>query len=247
MFLSPLAQQSRVVQQVLTCRTGLEQSTEALQALTENYSDISSLLSNTRSLLSTLVRSQKSDTWYLETAFYVLVGTIIWLIFRRFLYGPLWWLVWLPLKLFFRASGAGLGALGILGASGVASTTTGRPPLIEKPSATGGFPTWASTAQAPRIVVGGGRKNPSDLSDTRTDTPSIRPSMTDDIAKAIEKANEQPRTATQPEESPGTGNPEKPAESDAKGGQQAARNPKKRMWEEDKEAKKQEERAKDEL
>ena len=232
---------------MLTYRTGLEQSTETLQALTENYSDISSLLSNSRSLLSTLVRSQKSDTWYLETAFYVLVGTIIWLIFRRFLYGPLWWLVWLPLKLFFRASGAGLGALGILGASGVASTTRGRPTLIEKPSATGDFPTWASTAQAPRIVVGGGRKDPSDLYDTRTDTPSIRPSMTDDIAKAIEKANEQPSAASRPKESAETGKSQKSAESDGKDGQQGSRNPKKRMWEEDKEAKKQEEQAKDEL
>ena len=49
--------------------------------------------------MSSLLRSQKSDTWYLETAFYILIGTISWLIFRRLLYGPLWWIIWLPLKI----------------------------------------------------------------------------------------------------------------------------------------------------
>ena len=77
----------------------LEQSTAALADLGEHYTNLDTLLANSRSLLSSLVRSQKSDTWYLETAFYILVTTIIWLVFRRFLYGPLWWFVWLPLKL----------------------------------------------------------------------------------------------------------------------------------------------------
>ncbi|KAH1487398.1 hypothetical protein LV164_002744 [Aspergillus fumigatus] len=91
----------------------LEQSTAALSSLSESYTDLDSLLSSSRDLIGSLLRSQKSDTWYLETAFYILVGTISWLIFRRILYGPLWWLVWLPIKLIARSAFAILGTVGI--------------------------------------------------------------------------------------------------------------------------------------
>ncbi|OCK79342.1 Sec20-domain-containing protein [Lepidopterella palustris CBS 459.81] len=77
----------------------LDQSTAALVELGEHYTNLDTLLSNSRTLLSSLLRSQKSDTWYLETTFYILITTIIWLVFRRLLYGPLWWFIWLPLKL----------------------------------------------------------------------------------------------------------------------------------------------------
>ncbi|PYH35758.1 putative protein transport membrane glycoprotein Sec20 [Aspergillus neoniger CBS 115656] len=91
----------------------LEQSTAALSSLSESYTDLDSLISSSRNLIGSLLRSQKSDTWYLETAFYILVGTIIWLVFRRILYGPLWWLVWLPIRLFARFTFAILGVVGI--------------------------------------------------------------------------------------------------------------------------------------
>jgi hypothetical protein len=95
--------------------------------LSESYSSLDTLLANSRSLASSLLRSQKSDTWYLETAFYILVGTISWLVFRRVLYGPMWWLVWLPVKFAMRFVFAIPGAVGIskgsneLAASSVAS------------------------------------------------------------------------------------------------------------------------------
>ncbi|KAF7717516.1 Uncharacterized protein PECH_002248 [Penicillium ucsense] len=91
----------------------LEQSTAAISSLSESYSSLDTLLANSRSLANSLLRSQKSDTWYLETAFYILVGTISWLIFRRILYGPMWWLVWLPVKLSMRFMLMVLGALGM--------------------------------------------------------------------------------------------------------------------------------------
>ena len=81
--------------------------------MSESYTDLDSLISSSRNLIGSLLRSQKSDTWYLETAFYILIGTIVWLVFRRILYGPLWWLVWLPLRLFARFTFAILGAVGI--------------------------------------------------------------------------------------------------------------------------------------
>ncbi|OOQ81733.1 syntaxin [Penicillium brasilianum] len=108
----------------------LEQSTAAISSLSESYTSLDTLLANSRSLANSLLRSQKSDTWYLETAFYILVGTISWLVFRRVLYGPMWWLVWLPFKFAMRFVFAILGAVGIskgsneLASSSVASDIT---------------------------------------------------------------------------------------------------------------------------
>lgn len=77
----------------------LDESQDALKGLAESYGGTSDLLKNSRSLVGQLVRSNKSDTWYLQTAFYMLAITIAWLVFRRLLYGPLWWLVWQPIRL----------------------------------------------------------------------------------------------------------------------------------------------------
>lgn len=82
----------------------LKESTEALAMLSENYSSLDTMLSSSRALLGTLLKSKKTDTWYLQSAFYLLVVTVGWLIFRRLLWGPTWWLVWLPLKLLFRTA-----------------------------------------------------------------------------------------------------------------------------------------------
>ncbi|RAL12285.1 putative protein transport membrane glycoprotein Sec20 [Aspergillus homomorphus CBS 101889] len=105
----------------------LEQSTAALSSLSESYTDLDSLLSSSRNLVGSLLRSQKSDTWYLETAFYILLGTITWLIFRRILYGPLWWLVWLPVRLLARFTFAILSVVGITSTAVQASDTATAP------------------------------------------------------------------------------------------------------------------------
>ena len=88
----------------------LTESSVALKQLNESYSSLDSMLASSRDLLGTLLRSQKSDTWYLQTAMYMLLATAAWLFFRRILYGPMWWLVWLPLRVLFgigkRAGGA---------------------------------------------------------------------------------------------------------------------------------------------
>ena len=54
----------------------LKESSAALSQLSDNYMSLDSVLANTKSILGTLMKSQKSDTWYLETAFYILVATI---------------------------------------------------------------------------------------------------------------------------------------------------------------------------
>ncbi|RYC60441.1 hypothetical protein CHU98_g5758 [Xylaria longipes] len=91
----------------------LKESTEALAQLSQNYSSLDTILSSSRALLGTLLKSQKTDTWYLQSAFYLLVVTVGWLFFRRLLWGPTWWLVWLPLKLLFRTAYGVSGAVGL--------------------------------------------------------------------------------------------------------------------------------------
>jgi protein transport protein SEC20 len=77
----------------------LTESTAALAELNESYASLDGMLASSRNLLGTLLRSQKSDTWYLQTAFYMLVATGTWLVYRRLLYYPTWWLILLPLRL----------------------------------------------------------------------------------------------------------------------------------------------------
>ncbi|KAL7821724.1 Sec20 domain-containing protein [Trichoderma aethiopicum] len=111
-------------------RQTLSESSAALRKLDESYTSLDGMLASSRDLLGTLLRSQKSDTWYLQTALYMLMVTGAWLVFRRLLYGPLWWLVWLPLRVVFgvgtRAgsavmhSGGGRGGGGGPGQSGTA-------------------------------------------------------------------------------------------------------------------------------
>ncbi|KAL3492508.1 hypothetical protein BJX62DRAFT_224486 [Aspergillus germanicus] len=108
----------------------LEQSSAALSTLSESYSGLDTLLTSSRNLVGSLLRSQKSDTWYLETAFYILVGTILWLVFRRLLYGPLWWIVWLPFKLILRSVFGVSAAVGIAGNAVQSSATTATTDII---------------------------------------------------------------------------------------------------------------------
>ncbi|KAL2846935.1 P-loop containing nucleoside triphosphate hydrolase protein [Aspergillus pseudoustus] len=105
----------------------LEESSAALSTLGESYSGLDTLLTSSRNLVGSLLRSQKSDTWYLETAFYILIGTISWLVFRRLLYGPLWWIVWLPFKFILRS------VFGVSAAVGVASNAVQSSAAIAMP------------------------------------------------------------------------------------------------------------------
>jgi protein transport protein SEC20 len=137
----------------------LEQSTAALADLGEKYTDLNTLLSKSRSLVTTLLKSQKSDTWYLETTLYILITTVIWLIFRRWLYGPITWFIVWPLKLLFKVLFAVIPATGA--ASSTLSIPTAQQPstsLIVQPSATDRPPKRVvNTNQPPPYVrVGGG-------------------------------------------------------------------------------------------
>ncbi len=91
-LLSSNLSQSQFAQQTL------EESQEQMKSLGERYSGTTDLLKSSRGLVKTLIGSQKSDTWYLKTSLAVLMATLGWLVFRRILFGPLWWFVWMPGK-----------------------------------------------------------------------------------------------------------------------------------------------------
>ena len=150
---------------------GSENSTKNLATLSESYSNLDTLLSSSKSLVSTLIYSQKSDTWYLETAVYLIIATTGWLIFRRLIYGPGWWLVYLPLRQLWRVSlhifQIFLGTLSAAAAVARAQNKSITPSQssasispssssAQKPTGTGGIPRFPSDHVASSIRVGGG-------------------------------------------------------------------------------------------
>lgn len=186
----------------------LDQSTAELDELGERYSGIDSLLNNSKNLIGTLVKSQKSDTWYLETALYILIVTICWLFFRRILYGPLWWFAWLPTKflifkpfqfLIFKPFQYIFAAFGIVfGSKNSTSTTTAissvsRPPLRVQPSASGGIPRFnrnRDPMDRPNVPAGGGGTGAKARHEAVQD-PSPHDSLTQKIGQMVEDSKQQ--------------------------------------------------------
>jgi protein transport protein SEC20 len=200
----------------------LKESTAALAQLSETYSTLDTLLSSSRSLLGTLITSQKSDTWYLETAFYVLLTTVFWLIFRRLLYGPTWWLIWWPLKLLWK------GSMGILAAPGVrggSSVSTGVSSMAGQETASYGSAVSASTVGSGSPSINAGGKGNA-ASTKPTDAVEGEGSVSEQVGKIIDEGQ--------------SGQ----ADSRLKDGEG---NPKKRMWDAEKEAAQEPQRRKDEL
>jgi protein transport protein SEC20 len=170
-----------------------DQSTAALADLGEKYSDLGSVLGKSRELLGTLLRSQKSDTWYLETAFYLLIATLGWLVFRRILWGPFFllprflfrWLVWPPISIILSVVGLGGRSGGGLQQTGKLSTS--RPPLIVQPSAKRGsqprFPEGMS--QGVHVPVGGGGEG------AKAQHEQLQGEVSEDIGKMAEESERQ--------------------------------------------------------
>ncbi|KAL8674053.1 MAG: hypothetical protein Q9168_001540 [Polycauliona sp. 1 TL-2023] len=201
-----------------------------------SYTKLDTLLSSSRSLVSTLLHSQKSDTWYLESAFWILVVTIGWLVFRRILYGPGWWLLYLPITFVWQAAAfviqSFLGAFTYL--IGVSSTTKPSSsfdqvsvPILatarEQPSATGQIPTFPAGMSAPFVRVGGGGKGQPPPQKPQDD----RLTMSDAVGKMAERDPEAVASGSSKTEQVSEETllreraPDEPT------------NPKKRMWEED--------------
>ncbi|KAH6638373.1 Sec20-domain-containing protein [Boeremia exigua] len=225
----------------------LEESTAALADLGEKYADLNTLLANSRTLVTTLLKSTKSDTWYLETTFYILITTIIWLVFRRWLYGPLtWFLIW-PLKLVFRIV---FGVVGITTAAGASKSSSlavvsgSSTSLVVQPSATGGPPRRNFDPNAPPpnnyIRVGGGGRG------YHQGDPSPPGSVSQEVGKMAEQAQQQQQQQQQQPQAedvhpqlrenrqqPDDEGPVIRGDGTVLKESDKPRNPKKKMWEED--------------
>ncbi|KAF2723246.1 hypothetical protein K431DRAFT_283051 [Polychaeton citri CBS 116435] len=207
-LLSTELQRSRFAQETF------DQSTAALQQLGEQYDTLGSVLGKSRELLGTLLRSQKSDTWYLETAFYILLATLGWLFFRRILYGPffklplfLWnvllfllnWVAWKPILLFLQVTGVvTTRSAGARTTPGFAITSQSRPPLIVQQSATGRAPRIDNMAEHMPYKAGGvpagmgggnAKKRPEDVLGGQT---------SEQIGKMAEQSQNQDRQEAKP-------------------------------------------------
>ena len=215
----------------------LRESTMALDTLGETYSLVGTMLSSSKNLLGTLLRSQKSDTWYLETARNVLIATIVWLIFRRLLYGPLWWFTYAPLKavwfLFYQAW------VGVFAAVGLVRTSSGDMKVSSAVGAGGTIiPENSARAtvtgtDAPIINVGGESRS--------TGTPGEEESLLDRVGQLVDSKQSDESANVVGEE---IFTDETPSQEGQES--ETQRNPKKRMWEEEKEAPKEEQRRTDE-
>ncbi|KAL1896128.1 Protein transport protein sec20 [Sporothrix stenoceras] len=200
----------------------LAESSRALAELGDKYGgggstsaggggDIGSSLKSARTLVKGLVAAHKSDTWYLQTALYIVVATIGWLLFRRLLYGPLWLLVWWPLRTVF-GTAAWVGKTG----ASVAGAKQGVSSISESPLASV-VPSIATTSVAAEVHAT--ESAPSQA------TPSG--SLIAEVSRIIEES------ATASSAVP-TGEPGSASE------EAVQPNPKKRMWEEPVEAAKHE-------
>lgn len=221
-----------------------ENSTKDLATLSESYSNLDTLLSSSRSLVSSLIHSQKSDTWYLESAFYILAATIAWLVFRRLIYGPGWWLLYLPTKWLWRLSlfavqllvGSLSAVAGTVGAKNQSSALSHASEgiatsLAQKPTGTGKIPTFRPNSPAPSVKVGAGGQGAKMQQPEQPEQPSQEKdkSLSDEVGEMAEQSQKEQHIQ-----------PEKIVHTEGEGQGTVLRerredeppNPKKRVWEE---------------
>ncbi|KIW01775.1 uncharacterized protein PV09_06947, partial [Verruconis gallopava] len=159
----------------------LDSSTRELEQLNESYTDLDTMLKTSKGLVTQLMKSNKSDTWYLLTARTFLLVVLAWLVWRRLLWGPTWWFLWLPLKIMYMTLATILSAFG-LGRRLPDNSMVSRSSLRVMPSASQGPPVVLNGRQAPYIKVGrgGGASPPKD--------PSEEGSLSQKIGKMVENA-----------------------------------------------------------
>ncbi|KAF2675460.1 hypothetical protein BT63DRAFT_409545 [Microthyrium microscopicum] len=154
-----------------------DQSSEAIKNLSETYNDLDSLLSSSKTLVSTLVKSTKSDTWYLETSVYILLATISWLLFRRVFWYPFWLLVWLIIRPAYRMV---FGIFSIIGIGGASKS-------VAISSSLAGLPLENSIVATPSVIMPGQEKVVSQNANQETGEHPV----SDEIAAMADKSQEQ--------------------------------------------------------
>ncbi|OAP63612.1 hypothetical protein AYL99_02839 [Fonsecaea erecta] len=156
----------------------LEESQQALDSLTHSYAGTTDLLKASRGFVGQLVRSNKSDTWFLKSSFYILAATICWLFYRRILYGPMMLFIWWPLRIMWWVTLTSFGALGLGGKSDDVTSPAPIPSLtISMPGMNArGMPTHQSNIYFKSMELpakGGGRGPPPQIPQQNTPEQAI--------------------------------------------------------------------------
>jgi hypothetical protein len=196
----------------------LHESQEALKDLADSYSGTTDLLKTSRGLVGQLVRSNKSDSWYLTSAWYLLVITLAWLFFRRILYGPLLLFVWYPVRLMWWTVMTTLGAIGL--GRPEKAVELAKPPApsirIEMPGVnTNGLPMYRSGVQHRSMELpakGGGWSHPPPQ-----ENPRDPESMLEKVGRIVDGES--------------GNNVDETSEEEQKAAEEQPRNTKKRMME----------------
>lgn len=103
----------------------LHASTAALTDLSSRYSTFDDIVASSRELITDLIRKNKSDRWYYEHAIYLLISTLIWILIRRLVWGPVWLFVGVPFKLIWWTLTCFAWVIGVGGNGGVAELQKG--------------------------------------------------------------------------------------------------------------------------
>ncbi|KAK4939330.1 Protein transport protein sec20 [Elasticomyces elasticus] len=187
----------------------LQESQEALQSLEESYSGTTDLLKLSRGLASQLVRSNKSDTWFLKSAFYMLAVTICWLFFRRLIYGPLILFVVWPIRTMWWFTMTSIGAI-TFGMPDGAITTAPKPTLsivMPNMNTRASMPTHDSNIRFKSMEIpakgGGWDRKPRQGAQPHDDESMVEkvgrmidgedPSVAEDVVEVGSGQDEQPR------------------------------------------------------
>ncbi|ROW11339.1 hypothetical protein VMCG_01229 [Cytospora schulzeri] len=167
----------------------LAESTQKMRQLGTGYSRMDDMLRSSRDLVGVLMRSTKSDTWYLQTTFYLLVATLGWLVFRRFMYGPLWWLVWFPVRLAFRTGSSAVGMVGSAGGGGVGGQRpAGASMGVVGESGAAKVVGVGEEGAVPTVEVGGAEGKGAGAGEAREGDPD---SMIDKVGRIVDRIEEQ--------------------------------------------------------
>lgn len=159
----------------------LAQSTRELEQLNTSYTDLDALLKTSKGLVSQLMRTRKSDTWYLTMARGFLLVVLGWLVWRRLLWGPTWWVLWLPMRILY----ATLMAM-------MAPLRMGRG-AVKSGAVTSGLKVMPSASERPSPVVAGGGARHIPVGrggggQPRAQDPSKDGSLSQKIGKMVEQA-----------------------------------------------------------
>ena len=203
----------------------LAESTAALAELQRSYSGLDALLGASRELVGELVAARRSDTWYLQMALRMLLWTLAWLIFRRWLYGPLWWLVWLPVRTGWRV-GSGV-TKAVVGGSGEGKSSSASVSVSLSTRGTGVTGVVEGTAgeeEVPLIQVG----LEEEPKEARKGEPE---SMVEQVGRIVEDTLNQIQQEEEANRTENADKTEEPApEPELEEKEEVQPNPKKRMW-----------------